>query len=176
MFSSVSPPHAGGLSWPRLLFVSCDNSINIHNKDIFPLGKIIKSQEHLPVPARHCAGCQGPGKQDVGCSQPQMSFREETNVATRETCPYPHAVSKLLPRKESQTRPWAAAPGPVQALPGGVSSLIPAITADLLCPFPGTQALTIHLLQRLVTVCANLVNLWTPPQNDIFKFSYQNHL
>lgn len=139
MFSSASPPHVGGLSWPRLLFVSCDNSINIDNKDIFPLGKIIKSQEHSQVPARHCEGCQGPGKQDVGCSQSQTTFREETNGATRETCPCPHTDSEFLPWKESQTGPWAAAPRPVQALPG-VSSLVPAITADLLCPFPGTQA------------------------------------
>lgn len=36
----VTPPHTGGLSWPGL-FVSCGNfnSINIHNKDIFPFGK-----------------------------------------------------------------------------------------------------------------------------------------
>lgn len=43
------------------LSVSCDNSINIHNKDVFPSGKITKSQNHLPVPARHHAGCQGLG-------------------------------------------------------------------------------------------------------------------
>lgn len=61
LFSSVSPTHAGGLSWPCLLFVSCDNSVNIHNKDIFPFGKIIKSQERSRVPARHHTGCQGPG-------------------------------------------------------------------------------------------------------------------
>lgn len=69
--SSVSPTHMGSLSWPHL-FISCDGSIqNIHNKDIFPFGKI-QSQEHSRLPAL----CQAPlglpgtrGKQDVGCSQ-----------------------------------------------------------------------------------------------------------
>lgn len=99
----MSPTRISSLSWPRL-FSSCDSSIqNIHNKDIFPFGKI-QSQEHsrLPAPSQAPLGLPGtPDKQDVGCSQLTNELQRGNKCSSAPATPV-HAPERPPLRNISQ--------------------------------------------------------------------------
>lgn len=115
---SVSPTHAGGRSWPCLLFVSCDNSINTHNKDIFPFGKIIKSQEQSRCLPGTTLAARGWDKQDVGCSQHTNELQRGNKCSNQRDQPAPDALRKCFGSCSSEgnlkSRPSAAARDPAR--------------------------------------------------------------
>lgn len=121
---------------------------------------------------------RGRGKQDVGCSLTQISFREETNAAVRETClPLPPSYIRLEPllRGNRKSRPSAAAGGPVRAPP---LYFFPDPSNNC----PRGRSVPWHVGSNyspsadvLNSVRARLVNPWPPSQNHAFICCYPNH-
>lgn len=127
----------------------CDSSIqNIHNKDIFPFGKI-QSQEHSRLPALCQAplGLPGtPDKQDVGCSQLTNELIERGNKCSPPRHPQYMLLKGLLFRNISQIQTLDCQsevlphPLPLCFCPDGCGNL------PLACPFPGPGAFSVHFL------------------------------
>lgn len=114
---------------------------------------------------------RGRDKQDVGCSQSQKSCRKETSVAISNLpLPRPVQTLRLLLGKESQARSWPAAPS-VQALP----LFLPRSPPSAVCIPWHPRSNRSSPAEAPTSFCAHLVNLWTPSQNNIFKYGYQNH-
>lgn len=121
---------------------------------------------------------RGRDKQDVGCSLTQMSFREETNAAIRETRlppPPSYILLKPLLRGNRKSRPSAAAGVPARAPPLCFSP-DPSDDCPRGCSIPWHVGSHYSPCADVLTsVLARLANPWPPSRNHTFACCYPNH-